>query len=77
MIMKINKKYTNVLFALFMGLSMGLIISFILTLLNIGFIPNFFFIWMRGFGLGFAVAFPTALIIMPYVRKIICRITSD
>ena len=75
--MKINKKYSEILFGVLVSLVMSLMISFILTLINMDFASNFFDIWFRGFILGFIVAFPTSMAIIPAVRKIVDKLTSD
>jgi len=73
--MKIKRKYDGLLFALFVSIIMSLIMSFALTLINVGLIPNFFMIWLKSFGISFAVALPISLIIVPLIRKLLDRIT--
>ena len=75
--MKIKKKYSWILFAFFMSLTMSLSISFVLTLINAGLIINFFSVWMRGFAVGFIVALPIALVVIPIMKKVVDRLTID
>ena len=54
--MKIKKKYSTILFAIFMALAMSFTISLILTIINTGIVPLFVEKWMRSFAIGFIVA---------------------
>ncbi|MBC8443962.1 DUF2798 domain-containing protein [Candidatus Woesearchaeota archaeon] len=54
---------------------MSLIMSFVLTLINVGWVPHFFMIWLKSFGISFAVALPISLVIVPLIRKLLDRIT--
>ncbi len=60
-----------------MSLTMSLSISFVLTLINAGLIPDFLTVWMRGFTIGFIVALPIALIVVPIMQKVVDRLTID
>ncbi len=75
--MKISKKYSTVLFGALMSMAMSFIISLTMTIINVGFVPNFFLIWAAGFLIGFVVAFPTALAVMPFIRKIVNKLTEE
>jgi hypothetical protein len=50
--------------------------SFVLTLINVGWQPNFLMIWLRAFGIAFAVALPISLVIVPLIRKLLKKITD-
>ena len=54
---------------------MSLIMSFVLTLINVGLVPHFLMIWLKSFGISFAVALPISLIIVPLIRKLLDKIT--
>ena len=73
--MKIRRKYYGLLFGIFVSILMSLIMSFVLTLINVGWQPHFLMIWLKAFGISFAVALPISLIIVPIIRKILDRIT--
>ena len=73
--MKIKRKYYQLLFGFFVSIIMSLIMSFALTLINTGWVPHFFMIWLKSFGISFAVALPISLIIVPLIRKLLDRIT--
>lgn len=73
--MKIKRKYYGLLFALFVSIIMSLIMSFALTLINVGLVPHFLMIWLKSFGISLAVALPISLIIVPLIRKLLDKIT--
>ena len=72
--MKIKKKYSTILFAIFMALAMSFTISLILTIINTGIVPLFVEKWMRSFAIGFIVALPTSLIFVPIIRRIVDKL---
>ena len=72
--MKIKRKYYGLLFAFFVSIIMSIIMSLVLTLINVGWQPHFFMIWLKAFGISFAVALPISLIIVPLIRKLLERI---
>ena len=74
--MKIDKKYSIILFAALMSLGMSFSMSLTLTLVNAGLV-GFLEKWPRAFIIGFIVSLPTSLIIIPIVRKIVNKLTLD
>lgn len=73
--MKINPKFTSLLMGLIISFGMSLFMSFTMTAINQGFIEGFFLIWMKTWGIAFAVGFPAAAAIVPVARKIVSRVT--
>jgi hypothetical protein len=71
-----GKYLRDVLFGVFMSLGMSLVMSITLTLINLGLVPDFPARWLRAFLIGFAVGFPTSLVIVPLVRKIVNRLVD-
>ncbi len=67
-------KTPRFLFPFFMALTMAPIISGAMILINLGFVENFFAIWLKSFGIAFLVAFPTAFFVAPIVHKLVNRI---
>jgi hypothetical protein len=45
--------------------------SGVLLLVNRGFVAGFFTLWLRSFGIAFAVAFPTSMIVVPLARRLV------
>lgn len=73
----IDKKYEFIAFAFFMGLFMSCFMSFVITLINLGMVDGFFFIWMGAFYKAFLVAFPTILVVVPRVRKLVAKVVKN
>lgn len=68
---KISRKFYTIIFATLVAILMSIFMSFVLTAVNIGF-PDFFLAaWMKSLGLGFVVALPVSMLVIPLVRKII------
>ena len=74
--MKIRRKYYGLLLGLFVSIIMSLVMSFALTLINAGWPPNFFMIWLKSFGISFAVALPVSLVVVPLIRKLLDKMTN-
>jgi hypothetical protein len=67
----INKKYEFILFAFLMAAFMAGFMSFIVTLINIGFVDGIFWFWLEAYWKAFLVAFPTIFIVVPQVRRVV------
>lgn len=67
----IKKKYEFVLFAFLMALFMAGFMSFVVTFINVGFIDGIFSMWIEAYWKAFLVAFPTIMVVVPKVRKIV------
>ncbi|OHD17309.1 MAG: hypothetical protein A2086_04715 [Spirochaetes bacterium GWD1_27_9] len=74
---KIKRKYFNLVFSILLAFFMSFIMSFVLTLINTGFIGNFFLRWGRSFIVAIACSFPVSLIIVPIIRKFLEKIIVD
>jgi Protein of unknown function (DUF2798) len=72
--MKISKKR----FGMLMGITVGLVMSFFMSLLvllvSAGPIPDFFSIWMRSFANAFAISIPIGLIVFPFTEKLMLSV---
>ena len=67
----IDKKYEFVLFAFLMALFMAGFMSFVVTLINMGFVEGILGIWFEAYWKAFLVAFPTIFVVVPQVRRIV------
>lgn len=65
----IPKKYEQILFAFLMSLKMSLIMSGVITYINLGLPENFLILWFNAWYKAFIVAFPAILLVGPSVRK--------
>lgn len=67
----IPKRYEFLLFAFFMSLFMSFLMSGVITLINIGAVEGFLLLWFLAFVKAFLVTFPTILVVVPQVRKLV------
>jgi hypothetical protein len=75
--MKIPQKYATYLFAVLMGLSMGLLMSGVMTLMTIGYTPAFWASWAKAFAAGVSIGIPTALFASPFINTLVKKITTE
>ncbi len=45
--------------------------SFFMTWMNVGFVTDFLFLWLKGFGTGFVVALPIAALTVPLIHRLL------
>ena len=64
---KPNKQ--EIKFAIVMSFIATFFISFVLVVVNLGFKPNFMLVWMRSWGIAFALVTLAILFLAPEVRK--------
>lgn len=74
--MKIPARYSNVLFGGMLSIIMVTIISGTVTFINQGYDADFFARWFKGFAIAWPVAFPTVLVVAPFVRRVVAKITA-
>jgi len=74
--MKIDKKYEGILIATLMALSMATVMSFAMTLVNVGFNSHTLSAFARGWSIAIVVALPTGLILTPNIRKLVSRLVN-
>lgn len=75
--MKIPKSKAQIVIMFFMVVTMTFVVVFVTTAFNYCFQSDFVFKWLKGWGLAFIIAFPTVLIIMPFIRKFVASITEE
>jgi tellurite resistance protein TehA-like permease len=64
---KPNKQ--EVKFAIVMSFIATFFVSFVIVVVNLGFKPNFMLVWMRSWGIAFALVALAILFLAPQVRK--------
>lgn len=67
----INRKYLTQVYSLFMAFFMSGLMSFMVSVINIGLVENIVFIWLRAWVIAFFIAYPTILFISPHVQKMV------
>lgn len=76
-LMKVNKKYSTILFALFMTVTMDFAMTLAMTILMTGIDSGFPLRFTGGFLIGFIVGFPTSLSVIPVVRRTVNKMTGS
>jgi hypothetical protein len=72
--MKLNKKFEPYIFTIIMAFGMSLMMSFIISLMNIGFVDNFFLIWIRAWMPAFFIGLILAFFMGKLARFVLSRI---
>jgi len=74
--MKIPARYSNLLFGGMLSMIMVTIISGAVLLVTQGVSADFLAHWLKGFATAWPIAFPTVLVVAPFVRRIMVRLTA-
>ena len=74
--MKISSRYSNLLFGGLLSLIMVTIISGTVVLVTHGLNSGFPAQWFKGFATAWPIAFPTVLVVAPFVRRIVVKLTK-
>lgn len=69
--MKISKTGYGIIFNVLIALVMSMLMSFVLTIVNVGTPPGFWMIWLKSFGVAVLVAIPVSFVAIPLVRRIL------
>ncbi|MFB2654791.1 DUF2798 domain-containing protein [Shewanella seohaensis] len=67
---KLPAKYATVVMPFFLSILMSCIVSGISTFNGVGASAQFVELWLIAWGISWAVAFPTLLMVLPLVRKL-------
>ncbi len=70
----IPKKYEFLLFALLMSGFMSFLMSGVISFINVGLVDNFLHIWGSSFVMAYMVAFPSVVLVVPMVRKLVSKL---
>ena len=73
-IMMFDPKYQPIIFAFLMALLMSCLMSLVITVHNIGFVPNILWIWLNAWAFAFVVAFPAVMVVAPIVRTLVTKL---
>lgn len=72
----ISRKYFHYVFVAIMAMSMTLVLSLFTTINNEVLSDQFVFLWFKTAGLGFCLAYPTALVVTPIARWVTEKLTN-
>ena len=70
------KKYSNLIFILIMGFGMSLLMTLIITYINTGMDSGYLDRFLKAWALGLPIAISTALIVGPIAKKFVDKITK-
>jgi hypothetical protein len=68
---KLPAHYATLVMPLVLSILMTFIVSGISTFNSLGLVPGFSAMWMRAWAFSWVVAFPTLLVVLPLVRRIV------
>jgi hypothetical protein len=70
-------KRRPLIFAFFMALFMSGIMSFVLTVFNVGIVANLLTLWLQAWGLAIIVALPPITVLAPFVDKLVSIVLGE
>ncbi|MDX2367129.1 MAG: DUF2798 domain-containing protein [Colwellia sp.] len=73
----ISRKHHKLVFSFFMSLLMSGIMSFVISVFNVGMVANIITLWLKAWSFAFVVAFPTIIIVSPLVHKLVSLVLHD
>ena len=71
-----KKKYSNLIFVLIMGFGMSLLMTLIITYINTGMDSGYLDRFLKAWAVGLPIAISTALIVGPIAKKFVDKITK-
>jgi hypothetical protein len=72
----IPRRVAPYLFALLLAGVMTLVVSGVVTALNVGMPPDFVRRWLGGWITTWAIAFPVMLVVRPWVHRVVERLSD-
>lgn len=73
----ISRKHQKTVFSFFMALLMSGIMSFVISVFNVGLVENIMTIWLQAWSFAFVIAFPTIIMVSPIVHKLVSLVLSE
>lgn len=68
--MMIPARFRAIVFAFFMALLMSGFMSLVISLFNLGWVPDIIARWLQAWAFAFAIAFPTVVVVAPMVQRL-------
>ena len=69
-------KHQHILVGFLMALLMSCIMSFVISVINVGWIDGIGSIWLKAWGTAFIIAFPIILLIEPVLRQLAAKLVK-
>jgi hypothetical protein len=73
---RLPARAAGILMPLILSVMMTFIVSAIATLRSVGLTPDVHWVWLGAWGMSWLVAFPTLLLVLPLVRRIVGRLVE-
>lgn len=73
----IKKQYSSYVFSFFMALLMSGIMSFVISVFNLGLPANILTLWLKAWAMAFLIALPAIIMVTPLVRKLVSLVIED
>src|SRR5665648_512544 len=73
---RLPARYGALLLPLTLSLLMSGVVSFIATLKSVGMVSNIAGLWLGAWQVSFLIAFPTLLVVLPLVRRIVALLVE-
>lgn len=74
--MRIHPRFAPLLFAGMLSAIMVTVVSGVVLLLNQGITPDFPLRWLKSFATTWPIAFPVVMVVAPFVRRAVARLTA-
>jgi len=68
-----QKKF-HLVFSMVMGATMVFLMTFIITLINVGWVENFLVMWAKAFFIAYVIVVPVIFFFAPMARKVTGRL---
>jgi hypothetical protein len=73
---KIPHRFEGIVLAFFTSMFMSMLMSCVVSLLNLGPVDGFLLIWARAFFTSWIIAFPSVLLVLPVVQRLLTKIVA-
>jgi len=77
LVLKVSVRYSNFLIAFFMVLILDTVMTFTMVSVQVGWTSRFAMAFGIGWLVGFVVALPTSVLMMPLIRQLVKKLTSE
>lgn len=74
---KLPARYATIVMPLILSILMSCLVSAVSTLASVGFSLDFADVWPRAWGASWLVAFPSLLVVLPFVRRLVAMVVHQ
>lgn len=73
---KLPARYASIIMPLVLSIFMTCVVSAIATLRSVGLVDGVQWLWLQNWALSWFVAFPTLLLVLPLVRRVVALLVA-